>query len=259
MRSSVFQALFQAIDNHRLGAMAAASGEQILLDRLSELASPDGMWAAAQAYLSEAGFDRVIYMSFSGGASSPSIRTTMPDAFLEVYEKQGFAKDDPFITYCLPSRETVRTGIAYIDDYKYLSERAASLIEAASEYGFNAGTSVSLYGNRSASREGWNLGSSLTRCEIEQIWRCRGTELRLALHALSGSLICGCAALTEREMAVLGLYVEGKRTKQVASGLGIAPVTVDFHLRNARHKLVVGTLDAAVAKYVSLLRDQPNL
>jgi DNA-binding CsgD family transcriptional regulator len=216
------------------------------------------MWAAVQAYLCEAGFDRVIYMSFSEGAFSPSIRTTMPDSFLEVYQKEGFAKDDPFITYCLPSKESIRTGIAYIDDYKYLSKRSASLIEAAAEYGFNAGTSVSLYGNRSASREGWNLGSSLKRCEIEQIWRCRGTELRLALHALSGLLISDCAELTEREVAVLGLYVEGRRTKQVAIELGIAPVTVDFHLKNARHKLGVGTRDAAVAKFVALSRGQTN-
>tara|TARA_R100001369_G_scaffold62016_1_gene88897 strand:+ start:96 stop:293 length:198 start_codon:yes stop_codon:yes gene_type:complete len=38
-------------------------------------------------------------------------------------------------------------------------------------------------------------------------------------------------------MTVLGLYVEGKRTKQVASASGIAPAMIDVHLGNARHKL----------------------
>jgi DNA-binding CsgD family transcriptional regulator len=75
---------------------------------------------------------------------------------------------------------------------------------------------------------------------------------------LSGLLISDCAELTEREVAVLGLYVEGRRTKQVAIELGIASVTVDFHLKNVRHKLGVGTRDAVVAKFVALSRGQPN-
>lgn len=230
--------------------MAQGSGQDILLERLAYGATPDALWDAAKAYLTETGFDRVIYMAFNQGEAAPCIRTTMPDAFLEVYEAEGFARDDPFLTYCLLSKDSIRTRIAYVDNYTYLPERSVALIETAAEHGFNAGTSVALPGSRSAGPEGWNLDSSLTRREVEQIWRCRGPEVRLALHALSGLLSSDCAELTAREEAILGLLVAGRRTKQIAADLGIAAVTVDFHIKNARRKLGAATREAAIARYV---------
>lgn len=59
---------------------------------------------------------------------------------------------------------------------------------------------------------------------------------------------CTCASrLSRREVAVLTALANGMRNDRVAHCLGITRSTVEFHLRNARHKLRANTREQAVA------------
>ena len=55
------------------------------------------------------------------------------------------------------------------------------------------------------------------------------------------------AHLTARERDVLTYLASGYRNDRIAYAMRISKVTVDFHIRNARHKLLARTREEAVA------------
>ncbi|WP_299482474.1 helix-turn-helix transcriptional regulator [uncultured Roseibium sp.] len=63
--------------------------------------------------------------------------------------------------------------------------------------------------------------------------------------------------LTVRECECLRELAHGERPQRIAATLGIAPITVDFHIRNARRKLGARTREHAIAIALSygLLND----
>lgn len=62
----------------------------------------------------------------------------------------------------------------------------------------------------------------------------------------------GDAALTPRELEVLGLIREGLRNKQIAAQLSVSETTVNFHIKNLTQKL--GANDRAHALAIALRR-----
>lgn len=230
--------------------MSVISPPDILLDALASDTAPQELWQIASGYLGEMGFDRIIHLTVPQDGRMPEIRSTMPESFLRTYQAEGFAKDDPFLTYCLPSKESIATGAAYLDDYAYLTSRAADLIELAGTAGFHAGYSVSLAPSGAFGAEGWNIGSSLSRREVETIRKHRDREVRLVLMALRGRLSSARDALTAREAEAMRLLIAGKRTKEIAARMGVSGVTAEFHLANARRKLGAATREAAVARFL---------
>ncbi len=71
------------------------------------------------------------------------------------------------------------------------------------------------------------------------------------LLAAPGASRATPAALTERELAVLHLLVEGLHNKQVAARLGISRRTVERHCDNIYAKLGVGSRTEAVVRAIS--------
>lgn len=230
--------------------MPARSTPDILLDALASGAGPQTLWDVSTGWLHDLGFDRVICLTVPAENQMPEIRTTMPDNFLKTYHDEQFAKDDPFLTYCLPSKTPVPTGIAYLDTHSYLSQREAGLIEVAAAAGFNAGYSVSLPASGPFGAVGWNLGSSQSRKEVEQVRRHHDATILLFLIALQGRLSTAKDNLTPREVVVMQLLTEGLRTKEIALQLQISRVTAEFHLTNARRKLGAPTRESAVARFL---------
>jgi DNA-binding CsgD family transcriptional regulator len=221
-----------------------------LLEAISSGADPVRLWDIATAWLAERGFDRVIHMSVGPPGRDPELRTTMPEHFLRTYAAESFAQDDPFLTYCLATPRFISTGAAYLGDYGYLSPRAQGLIEVAETAGFLAGFSVTTRLRGPAGLEGWNLGSTLGRREVEAIRRHHEQEIAFALHALRGRLRVPDTLLTAREAETMQLLADGCRNRQIAQELGIKEVTVEFHLTNARRKLGATTREASVARFV---------
>ncbi|WP_019953923.1 autoinducer binding domain-containing protein [Yoonia vestfoldensis] len=67
-------------------------------------ADPETCWTATSEYLKAHGFDKIIYLRLDPQGLAPTIRTTMPKAFQQFYDKNGYQQDDPFLVYCLKSR-----------------------------------------------------------------------------------------------------------------------------------------------------------
>lgn len=213
------------------------------------------LWEASTRWLEGLGFDRVLHLDVQG-AGNVAVRTTLGPAFETHYQDAGLARHDPFLTYCLRSPDPLGTGVDYLNDYSYLSPEEKSVIYAASETGYRAGFSC-VVRMGAMGCEAWNVGSTLARRDIEAIRRERGSEIRFGLMALRGRLgarpYAQLEQLTTREKACLDLLSSGLRTKAIAHELGLAPVTVELHLRNARNKLGAATRDQALALYRSLV------
>lgn len=222
------------------------------IDALVTPATPDRVWQIATNWLAANGFDKVLHLS---GTASGQVhaRSTLGRDFETFYADSGFQKDDPFVTYCLPSPVPIGTGSDYLADYSYLSKRETAVIKAAAEVGFRAGFSC-VTRRDSKGFDAWNVGSSLPRRDVEAIRAERFDELRLGLMALQGRLQNhpDAAHLTIREQQSLELLAEGLRIKAIATRLEIAPVTVELHISNARRKLGAATREQAIAKMIAL-------
>lgn len=209
--------------------------------------APDVLWAAATKWLAAEGFDKIIHLSC--GSSTVAARTTLGHDFESYYKVNQLDRYDPFATYCLTAPGSVATGVDYIGDYPYLTKEEKHTIVSAGDAGFRAGFS-SVVRRDPQGWEAWNIGSSLSRSEVEAICREQGRAIRLGIMSLRGRLVSsGYSTLSARERQCLDLISDGYRTKSIARELGLAEVTVEFHLRNARTKLGAKTRDQTVKLY----------
>lgn len=231
--------------------MARSTASQELFYSLAAGAPSPVMWEVATGYLQAHGFDRVIHLTLPGGNGAPLVQTTMPKAFVNTYLSEGFASDDPFMTYCLPSPRSIRTGVVYLDDYDYIPQRGVDLIELAASHEFNAGFSVTTALPSSHGAEGWNLGSSLSRLEVESLRMHFENDIRLTLMALRGRLSDPQTKLSKRETEVVDLLIAGYRNKEIATILNLKVVTVEFHIASARRKFGAVTREQLTARYVA--------
>lgn len=230
--------------------MSISSTSQELFDALSHDVAARDLWAITTRYLEARGFDRVIHIAIDDPCGAPQVRTTMPLAFVDTYQAEGFAADDPFLTYCLPFAVSIETGAAYLDQYEYLSERGHALIELAACNGFSAGYSVTTALPSARGAEGWNLGSSHGRREVESQRKHHGSEISFALMALRGRLPTRTPPLSARERQVIDLLIQGNRNKEIAALLDLKEVTVEFHIASAKRKFSAATRDQLIAKYM---------
>ena len=217
------------------------------LERVTTETDADLLWSVASDWLSARGFDKVLHLSVADG--SVVSRTTLGADFERYYHEEGMARRDPFPRYCLMAPGPVPTGIDYLSHHDYLRPEERGVIEGASDAGFRAGFSL-VVRRDGMGCEGWNLGSSLGRREIDKIRQEKSLELRLALMALRGRLgAVPSVKLTNRERQVMDLLAQGHRTKSIARELGLANVTVELHLTNARTKLGATTRYQALMLY----------
>ena len=158
---------------------------------------------------------------------------------------------DPLFIYAPDMPITFFTGAAFLEDYPYLQPEDVAVIRRAEAFGITAGIALKMSGEDDPAVRGWNLLSSMTKAEMR------------AHHSEHGALLHVCAAIADRRISLtdddrgedlsprerdcLLLLAEGLRTEQIAERLGIRPVTVDLHMRNAREKLGARTREQALA------------
>jgi hypothetical protein len=161
----------------------------MLDDFLEELYSPSEIdsadnarqiWDTTAAFFAENGFDRLIHID--AGPGHFALQSTLADAWVARYQDCGYAEIDPFLSRCCVTFRPISTGIAYADMHRGLSAAQMNLIDEASTFGINAGFSstIRLKGKRGLA--GWNIGSSLSRREVDTLRSHSEAILRLAAH-----------------------------------------------------------------------------
>lgn len=227
-----------------------------LLTALQSANGLSGLWDSTTAFFENYGIDRLIYLDV--GPVRERVMTTMPDAWMAHYTERNHARIDPFMRHCAATLTSVGTGIDYLEDHAYLNGRERDFIREAAETGFRAGISCMIRVKGVMGAAGWNLGSTMPRQQLEDLVFEQGHVLRLAAHFSHEKLARSDSvdeaekpALSARETECLQWLAGGLRTKEIADRMGIRPITVELHMRNARSKLGAQTREQALARAIA--------
>lgn len=218
-------------------------------------ADSDAVWASACAFFESFGFDGVMYGVRSVQHNSKLRETRVSrslTAWREAYFRAGDDQRDPLFTYDPIVPPSFLTGVEFLPDYKYLQKEEIAVIHRAADFGLVSGLAMKMPNPSPAIASGWNFVSGIRRKEM------------LKIHRDSSSLLGICATLADREMQqkpptganlrltrreveCLSWLAAGLRTEQISDRMGIKPVTVDLHIRNARKRLGARTREQALA------------
>lgn len=240
-----------------------------LISRLDKSDSSAAVWSVAREYLNGLGLTHWLYTYLDPLAPNGSrVASSLPAAYQDHYQAQRYHLIDPFFKYCCSTFAPVATGREYMKDYGFLSNLERRFILEGGETGFSAGFSSPVRLKASCGGfGGWNFGSEMKRQDFDRFSAEHGERLRLAGFYIHERLECvlaqadgrvtshGC--LTPRERDCLLWLGRGLRVAAIAHKLGIAAVTVDLHLKNARHKLAAATREEALAKAIMTKQVDP--
>ena len=207
------------------------------------------IWDVTAAFFAANGFDKLIHIDT--GPEHFALQTTLADAWVARYQDCGYAEIDPFLSRCCATFRPISTGIAYADQHRGLSAAQMNLIDEASNYGINAGFSSTIRRAGQRGLAGWNIGSSLSRNEVDALRLHSEASLRLAAwhahEALEQARRQPSGRLSPREVQCLQFLAQGYRTKDIARALDLSNAAVELYLRNARRKLGAATREQAIA------------
>ena len=230
-----------------------------MLERLSETlpecGNADAVWALGTQVFAALGFDRVLYLDSQGSKHAPDTVTVLSSfsfAWVNHYQHSGYARDDPFPRYCATTYQPRRTGVEHLSEHGYLQEQERRIIEESGEDGFRSGVSCTTRLMSATGFSAWNLGSTLSRGEVDKLLLRYGDQLRLLAFCVHDRLhqfpMLAAPALSGRERQCLERLCAGQRVKQIAWELALADVTVELHIANARRKLGARTREEAIAR-----------
>lgn len=234
--------------------------------RAGMLTAPDAQsrFAILSSHLDQCGFDQINYGFFDPEAARRDeaeviFLSTMQPGWIEHYYADALHVTDPHVV-------KVRQGNML--PYRWGESEVTRIDEPGVR---NTARRIEEAGLRSAictplaspfapaiPVAGMTLGSSLPGRELEGItgfdaWRL--VSLVHLFHQLSlGELHrrrVGAILLSERERDCLRFSADGMLQDAIAHRLGVARVTVETHLRNARRKLKARTLAQAVARAIA--------
>jgi DNA-binding CsgD family transcriptional regulator len=179
-------------------------------------------------------------------------------SFMERYREQRHFEADPFlheVCYGLTPRITCS---AAEDDWRMRTPRQQRIRDDAVEFGVRSAFFVPTLPHGPDGFGGFVLSSGGDPRHFASCIRSHGGEIRLAAmhaHQTVRRVARGSAAveagLSARERECLQGLARGERISRIAVRLGVADVTVEMHVKNARAKLGAATRDQAIARAVA--------
>jgi len=179
--------------------------------------------------------------------------TTLPREWAQLYDQEAYIEFDPRIQLVY-DRATMVVWSA--EDFHGQSPRLNKFLNDAARFGIRSGACFTLHDvNHNGVLVCYN--SSKNRIDVEQVQRNLGTLYAFGAHFHEifmrnvverglPSRLRG-AALTNREVQVLGLVARGLTDDDISLKLSVAPRTVKFHMDSARTKMCAANRQEAVA------------
>lgn len=210
-----------------------------------------------QRCVSALGFDYFLIGSESlpaDGASERVVETDYPSDCVERYRRHNWLALDPVVRHCR------RSPLPLIWHRGHFSGAADPLYEASSAQGIACGVATALRSPRDsrgmmlslACGERFNTGTEAGFAEalpVVQLLACYTYE---AIDRFRREPAAAGSGLTRREGECLRWAAAGKTSWEISRILGCSEATVNFHFRNAIHKLGVSNRLQAVARALSL-------
>lgn len=205
------------------------------------------------------GFNRVLYWVAKSKQLFPDavhIASNYPTEWRAFYDADGRHAVDPTVEHCLKSSiPLIWTG----ETFKTPDQQA--LYEEACGFGLRQGISFPIHGSNGefgmvsfVTDKPFHTGDNrLSHQVLGEMSLIRDYAFESSLKFLGGAGKAHRAVtLTPRELECLKWVAEGKTSWAISKILGCAEVTVNFHIKNVKHKFNVDTRQQAVAKAISL-------
>jgi len=232
-----------------------------LVESLASAPTPEARFAALTQGLAKLGIDTVNYGFFDLTAAALAqadiaFLTTMSDDWMRHYMGNNLAQTDSHV---------LRVRAGKITPY-FWGENTYNRLEADGERttafeAMSAGLRSSLCVPLTSPMDpfapvaGISLGSSMDESELKKVVQEHGATLLSIAYLFHNATIrqiwqekAGGKPLSIREKDCLQYLADGHRQDFIAHKLGVARVTVEMHLREARKKLGARTLNEAMAK-----------
>lgn len=221
----------------------------------------DDIWKLHTAKMAEYGFDRVIYgftrfwtEEFVGAPEDIMFLSNLPDSFTLPFMYEGYYLRAPMAKWANSNVGACSWGAVRHDPEK-LTPEEIEVIEFCNNAAVTAGYTIAFRCQLTRERAAQSLiaAEGLTQDEVDEIWERHGREISLFSNIFHFRVISmphsyGRARLTKRQREVLEWVGEGKTAQDIATIVGLTPVTVEKHLRLARQALDVETTTQAVLK-----------
>jgi LuxR family transcriptional regulator len=230
------------------------------IDALLNAQTVDAVWELHTARMAHYGFDRVLYgftryrTSSSLGAPDDILVLSNHDrAYVEAFVQSGLFAEGPMVQWALQNEGA--TSWRLIGDLSRegrLTDVQKQVVELNKQYGLTAGYSISFRDTSKRAKGAIGLSARWKDQDwVDDIWARHGAEIHLTnkiVHLKLTSLPHPGRRLTQRQREVLEWVGDGKTVQDIAMLLGVAPATVDKHLRLAREALSAETTAQAVLK-----------
>jgi DNA-binding CsgD family transcriptional regulator len=186
--------------------------------------------------------------------------STWPPAWIELYTREGFMRDDPIPTvaalnvmpFLWSEMMAGRTGIA-------MSANQLRAFHIAREHGYREGVVVPIHGPGAylvvASYGGEYPDTSPSAVTTLHVLTLHAHVRLASLYAAarqSGPPVPGSVTLTLREIEALSCVLSGLSDATAALRMGLSERTVRFHLTNVRRKLGARTRAQAISAALAL-------
>lgn len=181
--------------------------------------------------------------------------TTAPADWMKAYRDENLAAHDP--GYRKKTRPRAFATCRFVDGYPGLpnDQAARHMFLRARDFGITG--AVLIPDTSAAGRQEMAALNVMTAVADDQFFEWTNQQRR-TLEVLAASVHhrlreirdpspVGGNPLSDRERAVLSLFVAGHRNARVAEALAISEKTVEYHVTNARRKLKARTREQAIA------------
>ena len=240
--------------------MAEAGALVHHLNTLMDARTVNAVWEIHIARMAAFGFDRVLYgftryrtPSSLGAPEDVLFLSNHDPAYLEAFVQSGLFVEGPMVKWALQNDGVSSWRlIAELNDQGRLSDLQRKIVELNHAYGVTAGYSISFRDTSSRAKGAIGLCALWKDQDwVDELWARHGTEIHLLnriVHLKLISLPHPGRRLSPRQREVLEWVGDGKTVQDIAMLLGVAPATVDKHLRLAREALAAETTAQAVLK-----------
>ena len=211
-------------------------------------------WDQSVRFFESLGFKGAFYGSRTGAMdlNETDVRISSGlSGWRDAYFEHRDYQTDPLFVHARYMPRSFLTGVEFLDDYPFLTTDDVAVIRRASDFGLRSGIAMKILDGRNDQIRSWNLVSDLGKEDLKRVYSCQGGLL--SLSATLADLVMSTRPkdttpdLSLRETEALCWLASGLRTDRIADRMGLRPVTVDLHIRNARKKLGARTREQALA------------
>lgn len=213
----------------------------------------DAAWGQTQRFMHDLGASNMgLHADLEG--TDPWLEWTTPPWVADMYREEVFPDHDPVLDYCRENLTPTFFGKEFECQNPNLPEPRRRYCEALTQADVHSGIIVPIHTRSNVDWGTFRFATNLSNDGLTRFAAEHASTVMLAgtiafetIRALVKAEQAVEIGLTPRERECLLWLAKGLRNEQIAHRLGLKPVTVEFHLANARNKLGARTREQALA------------